>query len=198
MKHDAPFEYLQTKDRGLIAKYVELRRRAYLNEYPWLPPNFGYEDDTDRDSFIVLVRRANLVAGGARLTISTPPNPRRLPLEEAGFSLEACAFLSDLDLHRNPYGEISRMAVDAACSRGLEASFGLGNALCAIAAREGLDVVFSICPDTPARINQINAKRRGIIFHKYCEMPTVFGRNMWLCAFTGLLRSYERAIEEVA
>jgi hypothetical protein len=84
------------------------------------------------------------------------------------------------------------MAVDHESSRGFEVSGGLGNALTALAAREGLDVVFSICPEKPARLNQINARRLGIGFRKYDKLPTAFGVNMWLCAFTGLLLVHGR------
>jgi hypothetical protein len=188
MKNDAPFEYVESGDPELFAKYVELRRRVYLKEYSWLPATFGYEDEMDRVSHIVIAVRDGAVLGGGRLTISTPECPRLLPLEDAGFSLKNCEFLKDLGLDRKPYGEISRMAVDPESSRGFEVSTGLGNALSARAAREGLDVVFSICPKKPARLNQINASRLGIGFHKYHELSTVFGVDMWLCAFTGLLR----------
>lgn len=198
MKDNAPFEYIETTDRELLASYVELRRRVFLKEYKWLPPDFGLEDATDRLSRTVLALRNGKVAGGGRLTISTPGHPRRLPLEERQFSLRNCEYLEDLDLGRRPYGEISRMAADPECAHGFEVSAGVGNALCRIAASECLDVVFSICPEKPARINQINAKRRGVAFRRYQELPTVFGVNMWLCAFTGLLRVYGEREREAA
>jgi hypothetical protein len=196
MKDDALFEYFEPNDRDLFAKYVELRRRAYLREYSWLPAKFGYEDEADRVSRFIVAVRNGTVAGGGRLTISTPECPRLLPLESEGFSLRSCEFLKDLDLDRNPYGEISRMAVDSESSRGFEVSAGLGNTLTALAAREGLDVVFSICPEKPARLNQINARRLGIGFRRYNELPTAFGVNMWLCAFTGLLLVHGRESKE--
>ena len=200
MKHDAPFEYIfiKTTDRELFARYVEVRRRAYFREYPSLPVNFGLEDEADRISSIVIAKRGGEVAGGARLTVSTPECPRPLPLEETVINLQNCAFMKELNLAGKPYGEISRMAADPECARGFEVSSGVGNTLCARVAREGLDVVFSICPEKPARINQINAKRRGAGFHRYQELPTVFGVNMWICAFTGLLRIYRTVESEAA
>jgi hypothetical protein len=198
MKNHTPFQYIETDDREMLAKYVEMRRRVFRNEYSWLPEEFGSEDEIDRVSHIVLAVHGNLVGGGARLTIATPECPRPMPLEEGSVILRDCEFLTQLDLRARPYGEISRMAVDPDCARGFEVSAGLGNALCARAASEGLDVVFSICPEKPARINHINAKRRGVEFHRYRELPTVFGVNMWLCAFTGLLRVYGREEREVA
>jgi hypothetical protein len=201
MKNDAHFKYLfiETTDRELFGQYVELRRRVYFEEYPWLTADFGYEDETDRVSRIVVaVRNDGIVAGGARLTISAPECPCQMPLEEVNFRLRNCEFLSDLNLDRKPYGEISRMAAEPESAKPFELSWGLGNALCARAAREGLDVVFSICPELPARINQRNAKRRGAGFHRYPEVPTVFGKRMWLCAFTGLLLVYGNGEREAA
>jgi len=192
MENVAGIHYIETKESQFLEQYVELRRRVYLKQYPWLHADFGFADETDRVSRIVIALRDDgIVAGGARLTVSSPSCARRMPLEEANFSLRDCGFLEDLDLRRNPYGEVSRMAVDPECARGFEISSGLGNALCALAAREGLDVLFSICPEKPARINHINAKRGGIGFRRYQQLPTVFGVDMALCAVTGLLRVYK-------
>lgn len=198
MKSDAPFQYkfIGTYDRELFDAYVELRRRVYPAEYPWLSETFGLEDDTDQISVILVADQSGVVAAGARLTISRPEAPRLLPLEEAGFTLRACDVLRDLRLDRTPYGEISRMAANPVYAHGLELSWNLGNTLCARAAAEGLDTVFCICPRRPALLNERNAKRCGVTFRKYCELPTVFGRNMWLCAFSGLLRIYRGEGEE--
>jgi hypothetical protein len=54
----------------------------------------------------------------------------------------------------------------------------------------GLDAVFSICPEKPARINAMNARRHGVPFRRYEELKTVFGVEMWLCVFFGLRRAY--------
>jgi hypothetical protein len=198
MTNDAPLQYKEADDPVLFAKYVELRHRAFLNQYEWLPGDFGFAEETDRASRIMVAMRDGVVVGGGRLTISRPESPRILPLEETGFRLRDCGFLKEFHLDRLPCGEISRMAADHGCGRGFEISAGVGNALCAIAAAEGLDIVFSICPELPARINQRNARRRGVEFHKYIELPTAFGVNMWLCAFTGLLRVYGRWEKEAA
>ncbi len=198
MKNDAAFQYFETKDRALTVPYFQLRRRVYIEEYPWLPADFGYEEATDHISHIVLATQSGRVAGGGRLTISQPECPRSMPLEEAGFRLGTAGFLREFELWRHPYGEISRMAADPECARGFEISRGLLNELCATAASEGLDVVFGICPAKPARINDINAKKIGVRFHRYYEMSTVFGVNMQLCAFSGLQTVYRHAGREVA
>jgi hypothetical protein len=195
MQDDDPLQYFESNAPHLFEKYVALRRRAYSGKYSDLPLNFGLPDEADRISRIVYAVRetangGRVLAGGGRLTISTPEVPRRLPLEEKDFSLRNCELLKHLHLDRNPYGEISRMAAAPEHARGFEVSSGLGNALCALAAREGLDVVFSMCPELPARVNERNAKRRGVLFHRYTELRPVCGMRMWLCAFTGLLRVY--------
>jgi len=198
MKNNAPFQYFETNDRGLLAQYVDLRRRAFLNEYPWLSADFGAEDETDRTSHIVVAVRDNHVGGGGRLTISTPELPRRLPLEEGGFSLGDCGALKHLALGQSPYAEISRMAVEpGSSSQGRRVSLGLALELCLVAARAGIDTIFSICPDGPAKINQLNARILGVTFRKYDRLPTVYGKDMWLCCFTGV-RSVGSAGTEAA
>jgi hypothetical protein len=195
---EPPFEYVETRDPAVLFEYVELRRRAFFSQYKWLPEDFGVEDETDHASQVVVAVKNGVVAGGARLTISTPEHPRALPLEETSFRLKNCPQLAQFELDRRPYGEISRMAADPDCARGFEVSSGLGNALCASAAAQGLDIVFSICPELPARINQRNAKRRGVGFLNLMELPTVFGVNMWLCVFTGLQNVYRGWEREAA
>jgi hypothetical protein len=198
MKNNAPFKYFETTDREQIARYVELRRRVYLMEYPFLSADFGLADETDNLSRIVIAAQGGTVVGGARLTISTPQRPQMLPLEEKDFDLKSCEALKDLGLDRKPYGEISRMAASPESAHGFEISSGLAYALASLAAHEGLDVVFSICPAKPARINRINAAKLGIGFRKYHDLPTVFGVDMALCAFTGILKVFAAAGREAA
>ena len=200
MKNNAPFQYpfIAPDRRDLFAQYLKLRNRVYTNEYPWLPKDFGAEDETDHLSDILVAVQDGVVAAGARLTISTTGNPLPVPLEEAGFRLRECVLLADLDLSNKPYGEISRMAADPEFGRGFELSDGLGNRLCNRAAGYGADVVFCICPPGPAKINERNAKRRGVPFRRYMVLPTVFGREMWLCAFLELLKTYSRNESEAA
>jgi hypothetical protein len=186
MKTKTSFQYLESENPELLRQYFELRRRSYLLEYPWLPPTFGAPEYTDRVSRIVLAVRAGMVAGGARLTLSTPQTPRQLPLEEAGFRLRESFQLAHLRLDSTPYGEISRMAVEPGVSEGMELSFGITRACCDIAASQGADVLFGICPERPARLNRRNAKRLALPFDTYGQLGTVFGKEMTLCAFIGL------------
>jgi len=198
MTDHAPFEFFESDDRALTASWIELRRRSFRQHYPWLPEEFGLEDETDRASCRVYAVRGEKVIAGARLTVSAPRSPRILPLEESGLRLLPRAEFAEMDLERNPYAEISRMAVDPECTSGLEVSFGLSRELCRSAARRGVDAIFSICPDGPARLNRVNAKKCGVSFHRYYQVPTIFGVSMWLCAFTGVLWAHGQRIREVA
>jgi hypothetical protein len=85
------------------------------------------------------------------------------------------------------------MAIDPHCTEGLQASFGLARELCRAAARRGVDIIFSICPEGPARLNRLNARKCGVKYHIYSELPTVFGVPMWLCAFSGISSVYGTA-----
>lgn len=190
------FHELAHNDDRLRTIYCELRQGIYREQYPWLPPDFGCEDETDRVSHIVVAMQRGEVVGGARLTISSPSCPRVLPLECAGFRVRESHDLVALALESNPFGEISRMAVLPKCRRGFEASTGLGRALCAKAAREGLDVVLSICPEKVARINSINSRRSGVECRLYFTIPTPFGIEMYLCAFVGLQQVFQGQGEE--
>ena len=191
MKTNAPIEFFETADRKLIADYIELRRRVFRLHYPWLPEEFGIEDETDRLSHVVIACRDGVVSGGARLTVSAPPDCRRkLPLEEAGFDLSGCELLKDVNLEREAYGEIGRMAVDPACTQGLEISCGLARELCHVAAGLGIDAILSICPDSAVRLNRRNAASCGVGFRRVVKLPTVFGAPMWLCLFTGIRAVY--------
>jgi hypothetical protein len=190
MKNNASTTFFESDEQRFFAAYVELRRRVFRECYPVLPADFGYPDETDRVSRFVYAEQGGLLCGGARLTISTPAHPRRLPLEEGSSRLQANDALRYLDLESRGYAEISRMAVDPACSDGLAISFGLGRELCRVAACHGIDTVFSICPPGPARLNRVNAGKCGVRFNIYPEWPTVFGIAMRLCAYTGIVAAY--------
>jgi len=191
MKTNAPLEFFETADRKLIADYIDLRRRVFRLHYPCLPHEFGVEDETDRASHIVLACHGAAVSGGARLTVSVPGCRRKLPLEEAGFDLLTCELVKEMNLDRTAYGEIGRMAVDPACTQGLEVSCGLARELCRVAARLGVDTILSICPDGAVRLNRRNAASCGVSFRRVVKLATAFGIPMWLCLFTGIQAVYK-------
>jgi hypothetical protein len=183
----AHFTFFESNDPVLLTEYFELRERLYRRHYPNLPPHFGREEPGDRPGPIVLAFHGRQLAGGARLTLSTPDNPRRMPLEDGGFELRSG--LPELDLDHQSYGEISRLAVEPAFGGDLLVSFGLGRELCVSAARRGVDILFSMCPEGPARINRRNSRKCGVEFRICQELPTPFGIPMRLCVYLGILRA---------
>jgi hypothetical protein len=189
MKNNASVTFSESAEPKLFAEYVELRRRVFHERYPNLSPDFGQPDDTDPVSHIVYAVQDNIVAGAARLTISTSEDPRQLPLEENSLRLREHPLLKHLLLATRPYAEISRMAVDPDCSDGLSISFGLGQQLCQVAAEHGVDLIFSICPPAAARLNRLNSRKVGVTYDIYMKIPTVFGIDMLLCAYSGILRA---------
>jgi hypothetical protein len=64
------------------------------------------------------------------------------------------------------------------------------------AARMGVDLVFSICPEPQVRWNAANSRKIGVRFHVFpeIEVATPFGIDMTLCAYTGLIAAYGRSL----
>ena len=188
MNNDAPFHTFESSDPAFLVSYVELRKRVFRLHYEGLAEDFGEADDTDLASRIVYVFQGDRLAGAARLTVSTPENPCVLPLEDCGFRLRGYDALCDFELGRRPYGEISRMAVDPACSQGLAASLCLAAGLCRVASALSVDTLFSICPPGAVRLNRRNAAALGVMFRKFRNISTAYGREMSLCAFAGIVQ----------
>ncbi len=178
MSKPTVFEFLETQDRSLLARYYALRNHVFRESNSRLPQDFGHEDQFDRRSFFAIALCDGLVAGGGRLTLSP-----HLPLEDQCFVLE------DLDGLR--YAEISRMAVDGRFAEGLVLSTGISRKLCQIAGREGVNTVFSICPANSARLNRINSRKCGVEFRLHEQRrSTSYGLDMWLCSFRGIQQAY--------
>jgi len=183
MENQAQSHFLETRDRSLLLRYFELRNRVFRLSNSYLPEDFGKEDPTDSVSFFALAVRDGVVAGGARLTISSASRPVLLPLEQQLFTVE------DPDGH--PYAEISRMAVDMHPSERAVLSLGISRKLCEIAGREGVNIIYSICPENSARLNRINARKCGVEFRLHRQRrATGYGLEMSLCSFRGVLRAY--------
>ena len=189
MKNHASFLCSESVDRSLFAAYVELRRREFHAHYEGLAKDFGMPDEYDDTSRIVYMTANGELAGAARLTISSPAAPHILPLEECGFRLRECEPLRHLELELRPYSEISRMTIDPRFSRDREASLALAVGLCRAAAREGVETIFSICPPAATRLNQSNARSLGVNFQRFSSIATAYGRDMWLCVFTGIMQA---------
>lgn len=184
-----PIQFLLTNDPALVAQYCELRNRVYRTHYPHLAEDFGREEPMDHRSHIVVGYEACVVAGG-RITVSRPERPLTMPMEEAGFRLATA--LPEFRVDSKPYAEFSRVTVDPAYACGRRASFGLIAEMAWTAARMGVDLVLSICPEPQVRWNAGNARKIGVGFQVFpeIEVATPFRIRMTLCAYTGLIAAY--------
>ena len=99
------FEF--TKDPACLHQYYDLRERMYA-ECLGLKHFSGAEDESDRNSMILIARKGNQVVGGARMNIRNPRNETLLPMEEHGVELQK--LLPELELEHTTYCEFSRLA----------------------------------------------------------------------------------------
>jgi hypothetical protein len=188
--------FLETRDPSLLDGYFRLRERVFRAHYHGLPNDFGREDQIDRESHIVVASCQAGVAAGARLTISEPGSAVRLPLEASGISVRDCLRKAGLD-DNQPCAEISRQAVDTLLASGLRASLELADYLRRLAARLGIDTIFSICPEGAARINKRNTRACGAMFTIHEGVYTMYGIPMRLCSYSGILRSFRSKAGEI-
>lgn len=104
---DLVYEF--TRDPGYLHQYYLLREKMYIKV--WGLTHFeAPEDEYDRNSHIIVVRRGNHVVGGGRLTVSGPRKETLLPLEDENFRLRD--LFPELKLEHNKYAEFSRMAIE--------------------------------------------------------------------------------------
>jgi hypothetical protein len=97
-----------TKDPEFLYQYYEMRQRVFTSV--WGLKHFcGGEEEHDIDGHILVARLNNLVIGGCRLCISTPKQPRLLPMEGNDFKLPQV--VQELEIPKVSYGEFSRLAV---------------------------------------------------------------------------------------
>ncbi len=108
MKAVEPIVYEFTKDKGYLHQYYSIRERMYA-QVLGLKNFSGEEDDLDRRSHILILRRGNMCIGGARLTVKGPRQPDFLPMEEKGFVLSD--IMPEIAQKELKYAEVSRLAV---------------------------------------------------------------------------------------
>jgi len=100
------FEF--TRDPALLHQYF----RIYESECRVLNNNPDYkiaEQEYNNKSHIVVARMGNFCVGGARLTVSSPRQPQKLPVEINGFKLTD--FFPHLEQKQMRYGELSRLVL---------------------------------------------------------------------------------------
>lgn len=102
--------YSRIADKKVVFEFT--RAVDYLHQYGLLRSRLHGKvvapiqgDPLDRHSHILVMRKDNLVVGGARLTIKTPRSRHLLPLEHNDFLLEKV--FPDYDLAHTKYAELS-------------------------------------------------------------------------------------------
>jgi hypothetical protein len=103
-----PLVYEFTRDPGYLHQYYVLRERMYA-QVLGLKSFSGEEDEYDRQSHILILRRGNMCVGGARLTVKGPRQTGYLPMEEKGFVLSE--IIPEIAQKELKYSEVSRLAV---------------------------------------------------------------------------------------
>jgi hypothetical protein len=98
--------YEVTRDAGYLHQYYHLREDMFI--HVWGMENAG-KDAYDDHSDIMVARSGNHCIGGGRLTFTMVKNRTLLPMEKDDFSL--ADVLPELDLAKESYVEISRMAI---------------------------------------------------------------------------------------
>lgn len=149
--------YEVTRDSALLHLYFSLREAMFFNNSSTrhVP---GQRDAYDDVSDIMVARRGLQCVGGARLTISSPAQRRRLPMEQD--DLSPAELFPQLDLEHVGYGELSRFAIlpefhDTAFS-------GILRGLIRRAIAEGMQYVFTVLPVSLASVYCESAQELGL------------------------------------
>lgn len=112
MRHTMPSKeaglvYEFTRDPGYLHQYYILRTPLLNKTLEWqLKPE---QDDYDKRAHTLIVRKGNLVVGGARIIVRSPRKDEPLSIEGSDFSLAEA--LPELNLANKKYCEFSRVAL---------------------------------------------------------------------------------------
>lgn len=105
-KEPTEVSYECSNDMQYLRQYFFIREYAYRMDLQ-LQEFSGAEDTIDQYSYFIIARKGHFVVAGARLTISTPHSPRKLPLESEDFFVKHVM----PELKYVPYAELGRTAV---------------------------------------------------------------------------------------
>lgn len=142
-----PLTFEFSTDEALLHQYYMLRERMFISTWG-LKEFSAQEDNYDRTSDVLIVRRGNLCVGGARLTFSKPGDRPVLPMENPSFQLQQ--IFPDLDLEHKIYAECARMALLPEF-RTKEVSFQIRHELIKHCVSKNADYAFWIAPLLQAR-----------------------------------------------
>lgn len=137
-----------TREPDLIHQYF----RIYQSECRIIPEFLKDEEEYNSKSSILVVRRGNLVVGGARLFLKTPRLQKKFLLELAGFDLNS--HFPDLDAKQMRYAELCRLVLLPDYRRTdilKDMLFQIGRKCVAM----NLDVFFAAAPMTNVRLYKL-------------------------------------------
>lgn len=162
-------DYEFTHDPALMHMYYQLREEMFISVWG-LEKFCGQKDEFDDASEIMIARRGQLCIGGCRLTISTPSQPRKLPME--GNDLQLQALFPELDLQETTYCEFSRLAIMPDYRNGVIFPEMVRRFIKRMIA-EGVEYAFGISPVPLARSYRQTIQMFGVNveMHKEIEIP---------------------------
>lgn len=172
-------------DTATYQEYFELRAKEYQRTFgfdgAWLQTEDGYDHS---GVILVCADTAGRIIAGARMNISTPAQPMRLPMEYGSFSLSL--LLPSMNLAQRNYSEVSRLAVAEEYQNG-QLLLELLDALHEYARSQATPLVFSICPRVQARryriLRSTGRMNKPFYIFKDIAVPAQFDIEMRLCVF---------------
>jgi len=179
VKYD--FFYKQT-NHHLVQQYFSLRTEAFIEQ--WGLKNFsGAEDQYDSNAVIIIAHKDGVCVGGARMIINQVGSNSLLPVETDKFRI--ANLLPELDLYKNKYAELSRIAMLKEYRNG-EYSAEMYRRLIDVKARAlGIDFLFCVTTMKLARTSRLTLRKLNLPFEiksnlKVPDLPTYEGHKMVL------------------
>jgi hypothetical protein len=151
------FTYEFTDDPELLRAYYTIREQCYKSVWD-LKIFSGEEDEHDRIGHLLVVRKGELVIGGARLVIKKPDSPYLLPMEENEFMMKE--ILPGYDLDNQIHGEVGRFSILPEFCGGKTLFLGLH--LLAMAQTKHCRYLSTVAPEEQAKKYVAIGKEYGI------------------------------------
>lgn len=178
-KAPAPLAFEFTRDPGLLHQYYKIRENEF-NNVLGLTNYSGVENEHDKTAHILVIKSGSFCVGGIRLHVKTPRNPKPLPVEIKGFSLEK--YFPHLSYKPVSYGQISVLAVLPEF-RGAGITRAIFQRVISKAEALNLRYLFGACPPLNARLYRHDFKAMGLTdttIHYDIELPTIISPRTWL------------------
>lgn len=161
------FEF--TRDPALLHQYF----RLYESECRVVDiPEFRRaEEEYNKRGYFLVVRQGNHCVGGARISVSSPRHPMKLPMEIGSFRLSQV--FAELKTREMTYAELSRLVLLPEFRNGVvtrEMFYHFYRKSLAL----GVQMMFAACPISNARMYRVNCKAVGLeqtLIHTGVELP---------------------------